>query len=234
VGYFSDNAEVFSQVGSVLFGEDPQTFAFVRAQRIEDAFALLAAPREAAALAPVEAAVVALLGSAGSIRLGAGVNGLEDANWAFRRIQAVEAWKAHGQWIEAHDPQMTPGVRERFEFGRSVTEAEVNAALRVRLDLRTRLEDSLGSNSVLLLPTVPSIAPKCDLPADEFQLHRERSLSILCLAGLAGLPQITLPLATLDGAPLGFSILGPRNSDLTLIHLGIRIAKAVAEATDHD
>jgi amidase len=127
---------------------------------------------------------------------------------------------------------MTPGVRERFEFGRSITGEEADAASEVRLEIRTLLEEALGLDSVLLLPTVPSIAPMRDLPAHDLQLHRERSLSILCLAGLAGLPQVTVPIASLDGAPLGFSILGPRHSDLALIALGIRISKAVAEAGD--
>jgi amidase len=126
---------------------------------------------------------------------------------------------------------MTPGVRERFEFGQAVSEAEFDAASEVRIELTSLLEDALGLDSVLLLPTTPSIAPRRDLPADDLQLHRERSLSILCLAGLAGLPQISLPLATLDGAPLGLSILGPRNSDLALISLSVQVAKTVAEAS---
>jgi amidase len=232
VGYFADDPEVFSRIAPILLGEGERTFDFVHATRIEDTFALLASPREAEALAPAEAAVDTLLGSVGSLRIGSGTNGLEDAYWAFRRLQAVEAWEAHGTWITSRDPQMTPGVRERFEFGRSITGEEAVAASEVRLEIRTLLEEALGLDSVLLLPTVPSIAPMRDLPAHDLQLHRERSLSILCLAGLAGLPQVTVPIASLDGAPLGFSILGPRHSDLALIALGIRISKAVAEAGD--
>jgi amidase len=33
------------------------------------------------------------------------------------------------------------------------------------------------------------------------------------MAGLARLPQISLPLGTFDGCPLGLSIIGPRDSD---------------------
>jgi amidase len=40
--------------------------------------------------------------------------GLDDWYWTFRRLQAVEAWEAHGAWIEDRQPDMTPGTRERF------------------------------------------------------------------------------------------------------------------------
>jgi amidase len=33
-------------------------------------------------------------------------------------------------------------------------------------------------------------------------------MCLLCIAGLAGLPQLTLPLAQIDGLPLGLSIVG--------------------------
>jgi Asp-tRNA(Asn)/Glu-tRNA(Gln) amidotransferase A subunit family amidase len=38
-------------------------------------------------------------------------------------------------------------------------------------------------------------------------------------AGLGGLPQLTLPLGTLDGCPLGLSIVGARGTDSALLAL---------------
>jgi len=49
---------------------------------------------------------------------------------------------------------------------------------------------------------------------------------LLCLSGLSGLPQITLPLAQVHNAPLGISIMGPRGSDKRLIGL----ARAIMES----
>jgi amidase len=45
----------------------------------------------------------------------------------------------------------------------------------------------------------------------------------LCIAGLAGFPQLSLPLATRLGAPLGISLLGPPGSDRSLIGLAEQI-----------
>ena len=47
---------------------------------------------------------------------------------------------------------------------------------------------------------------------------------ILCIAGLTGLPQVSLPLASREGAPLGLSLIGPAGSDRSLIALAARIA----------
>lgn len=234
VGYFADDPDVFEKVGGVLLGEDPEHFTLKRTLRIEDTFSLLASAREEEALAPVLAGAASIFGAPGSLRIGPAPGGLEDAYWSFRHLQAVEAWEAHGGWIERHDPRMTPGVRERFEFGKSVTAEQVRSALAVRASIRSLLEEATGDDTILILPTVPSIAPRGDLSMEELQVHRERSLSILCLAGLAGLPQVTIPASRLDGCPLGFSLLGPRNSDLSLVRMAIRLAALVADPVGGD
>ncbi len=51
---------------------------------------------------------------------------------------------------------------------------------------------------------------------------------LLCLSGLSGVPQVTMPLASRLGAPLGLSILGPAGSDHSLVWLADRIANALA------
>ena len=91
---------------------------------------------------------------------------------------------------------MTPGVRERFEFGKTVAAEELQRAQENRERQRARVEEIVGDDGVLMLPTVPAIAPRRDLSGDALQAYRERALSILCIAGLSGLPQVTMPLAS--------------------------------------
>ena len=54
--------------------------------------------------------------------------------------------------------------------------------------------------------------------------YRNRAIRLLCVAGLSGFPQISMPLAQRDGAPLGISLLGPAGSDRALVALAERIA----------
>src|SRR3546814_11784943 len=67
------------------------------------------------------------------------------------------------------------------------------------------------------MPTVPAVAPLRNLPAEEAARFRNRALSILCVAGLGGLPQISMPLAAVGGLPVGLSILGPAGPDRALL-----------------
>ncbi|MCA2990041.1 hypothetical protein [Gemmatimonas sp.] len=68
-----------------------------------------------------------------------------------------------------------------------------------RADIMVRLDALLADNAVFVLPTVPDLAPLLRLrPADPVAF-RERAPALLCIAGLGGLPEVTLPFGTLDG-----------------------------------
>jgi amidase len=223
-GYFADKGRVFARIAPVFLGDDSETFALRRLIRADDAFARLLSDREAEALRPAEATVSAVLGDARPVTIAA--EGLDDWYWTFRRIQAVEAWGVHGAWIEDRDPDMTPGVRERFEFGRAVPAEERRRAAEHRAECRSRMEEIVGTDAVLMLPTVPGIAPKRDLSGEALQSYRERALAILSIAGLSGLPQISMPLATVDGIPLGLSLIGPRGADRALVEIAMQIGES--------
>lgn len=221
-GYFADEPDIFAKVAPVFLDEDGAAFKPRRLVRAGDAFAILASPREQAALAPAEDMVRAVLGPSQPVVLSQ--DGLPQWYEIFRVIQAAEAWKSHGAWIEDRDPDMTPGVRERFEFGSTVTPDRLAEALSRRDAIRRRLDELVGEDGLLMLPTMPMIAPRQDSSPEEMQDFRERSLALLCVAGLAGLPQVSLPLASLDGCPLGLSLIGPPDADRMLVDVAVKIA----------
>jgi amidase len=222
-GYFADDPKIFACVAPVFLGEDKQAFKLTRVARADDAFERLLSEREAGALKPVEAQVEAKLGPATHVTIAP--DGLQPWYWTFRHLQAFEAWKAHGDWIKSRDPDMSPGTRERFEYGAAVDADARQQGEENRKAQRARVESLVGTDGVLMVPTVPAAAPQSDLSGDALQAYRERALSILCISGLSGLPQVTMPLATLDGMPLGLSLIGPRGSDRALIDLALSIAQ---------
>jgi amidase len=82
----------------------------------------------------------------------------------------------------------------------------------------------LGSDGVLALPSAPGPAPPCGLPAAQQDDWRRRLISLTCMAGLAGLPQVALPAGSVDGRPVGLSLIGPPGSDESLLELAVRLA----------
>ena len=73
----------------------------------------------------------------------------------------------------------------------------------------------------------PRLAPLRNTPADEVEVaYRNQAMALLCIAGLAGLPQINLPLAEVGGVPAGLSLVGGANADRMLLDLATRIGVA--------
>jgi amidase len=87
-----------------------------------------------------------------------------------------------------------------------------------------RLDKMLAGNAILILPTVPDIAPLLSCPHEQTTAFRERAMGMLCISGIGRLPQVSLPLATLNGCPLGLSIAAARGNDEMLLALARQIA----------
>ena len=93
----------------------------------------------------------------------------------------------------------------------------------MRRTISAAIENLIGDDGLLVFPTMPSCAPLKDEPEEALQAFREQALQLLCLSGNSGLPQITLPLGEVHGAPLGVSLMGPRESDRRLVDLAAGI-----------
>ncbi|GAB2729042.1 amidase [Comamonas sediminis] len=148
--------------------------------------------------------------------------------WSFRYIQGREAWMTDGAFISRYAPVLGPGVKERFDWSRQVTDAQVQQAEQFRTRFRQHLADVLGSDGVLVMPTMPDIAPLRTADEASLEAYRNQAVQMLCLAGLSGFPQISLPLASRNGAPLGISLLGPAGTDRSLIAIAQQLAAAAA------
>lgn len=136
----------------------------------------------------------------------------------------------HGTWISEKDRRLGPGVKERFAYGATIDAKAAKVETARRDAFRAELADRLAKDGILVLPTVPGAAPLAASSFEDTQIYRERALHLLCLSGLSGFPQLTLPLGMVDGAPFGLSLLGPVGSDLALIGLGRRILETIGKA----
>jgi amidase len=218
-GWFARDMEVYEKVAGVLLagqnaGED-RAPRLMRHPLLDD---LLLGATEADEYARMRALVEEALGPASPVP--ALSQSIDELYWTFRKIQAFEAWQVHGPFISSGDRQLGPGVKERFEYGASLTKDEVDAEREKREAFRREFASTLGNDGVIVMPTVPGAAPLKTTAFDDIQAYRERALRLLCLSGLSGFPQLTLPLGSIDGAPFGVSLLGPAGSDRWLLGLG--------------
>jgi amidase len=221
-GYFTRDGATFVRVGEVLLGPDNTPLPpKPRILFARDAFALLHDDvREA--LAPALHRAETVLGQPEAVD--AATEGFTPLYWAMRHIQSREAWTVDGPMIERYRPPLGPGVADRFEFSKAVTDAQVAEAQVVRAAFRQRFSALLGNDTVLILPTMPDIAPLLSESDDALNDYRNNALNLLCLSVLSGLPQVSIPLASRSGAPLGLSLMGPAGSDMSLVALARRIA----------
>jgi Asp-tRNA(Asn)/Glu-tRNA(Gln) amidotransferase A subunit family amidase len=115
--------------------------------------------------------------------------------------------------VECFLAPCVPGADERFAGSKTVTCVQHDSAWAFRKRFIAHLGQLLGNDGVLLMPTMPDIAPLLTAEESELQHYRDAAIQMLCIAGLSGFPQISLPTASRLGAPLGISLLGPRGAD---------------------
>ena len=89
----------------------------------------------------------------------------------------------------------------------------------MREEVSARLDGLLAEGEVLCLPTAPTIAPLTDTPPQELGSVRDRIMALTCIAGLACLPQVSLPVGAIEGCPVGLSLMARRASDVTLLEV---------------
>ena len=80
---------------------------------------------------------------------------------------------------------------------------------------------------MLCLPTAPTEAPFLDASREELAKYRRRTFLFTALAGLARLPQATIPAAHAGRPPIGISLIAARGQDRALLRLASEIGRGL-------
>jgi amidase len=222
VGWFAKDAALFERVGRVLLADAAPAPVPRRLLVGTDAFAR-ALPETADALRTALERVADAIGGAMAGHTVAD-EGLEAWMQDFRVIQGAGIWATHRDWLATLRPDFGAGIRERFAWVSTLTDEQVAPAQRRRREIAARLAALLADGTVLAIPTTPGIAPRTDTPVAELEAWRNRCLGLLCIAGHAGLPQISLPMGRVAGCPVGLSLIAAPGHDTMLT----RLARALA------
>jgi amidase len=219
VGWFARDAGLLARIGEVLLGLDLR-----QAQRprhvivATDAFAI-AEPVTAAALAPAVERITTAVGSSEHRRVSVTV---PLADWFLhqRAVQGREAWDTFGEWIDRHNPRFAFDIADNFVRGRETPDAVLAAAR------RAELMAMLDQETILLLPTAPFPAPLRGQPRSAMWRQRTAISTLTTISGTLGAPQISMPLALVDGLPVGLSILARPGGDDMLLAFARSLAAA--------
>jgi len=170
-----------------------------------------------AALAPGLAQLEAQSGPATPLRISP--EGLPAWREVFRICQASEIWEVHGDWVSGNDPQFGPGIRERFEIASTITAEDAEAAQAEKRRIAAHIRAQVPEGAALVLPTSPAPAPLLSDDEPALNSFRMAAFDMLCVAGLSGLPQLSVPSGAVDGGPVGLSLMGAEGQDRALIAL---------------
>ena len=213
-GWFARDAATFARVSSVLLQEEIPTALPTRLVIAVDTFGFADAP-VAAALQPMVARLAALIGSSREDLMAP--QGLSVWARAQRTLQPVEAYTTFKHWLDERNPRFAFSVARGLVMGSMVPESERGWANLMRQEARGRMAWLLPPGTILCLPTTPFPAPLSGQRLSMLDPLRDRITCLCAQGGLAGHPQVNLPGATIDGLPVGLSIIGPRGSDATLV-----------------
>ena len=220
-GWFANIAGLFKAVGAVVLDNHSVAADINRLLIAEDGFEQ-ADPAVAEALRAVVDSAADVLPPAEPITVAP--KGLAIWSDAFRVIQASEVKITNLPWVQEHNANLGPGIKERFEMVAAITPEETSAAQQVRETVRARLHELVPPGTILCLPTSPVIAPIIGTPPEGLEFFRTNALALTCIAGHSGLPQVNLPAALVNGCPVGLSFIGWAGGDEALLDLAVKLA----------
>ena len=221
VGWFARNASMLKRVGDILL-DGGAASPVRRVLLLEDAFDLA----DAEARPALERAVQQVSDAIGPVRhVTLGEQYFADGLANFNTLRPPEIWAAHGEWITRVQPSLGSQTAARFAAVERAANADTTAARAFRADMQDKAADLLGNDAVFLLPTVPTIAPKRGIGDNAAPSLRENTFRLSCIAPMLGAPEVSMPLATSEGCPIGLSLIGPKNGDCMLLHAVTEVAR---------
>jgi amidase len=221
-GWFARDATTFARVSHVMLGEDLPHELPTRLLIAIDAFGFADADVQAS-LKPMVSRLVRLIGAAREETMAPA--GLSVWARAQRALQPAEAWATFRPWIEATNPRVAFVVARNLIAGSQISVADRAWAGLMRAEARARLTHLLADGAILCLPTTPLPAPVKGQAISALDIVRDRITCLAAHGGLTGVPQVSMPGATVNGLPVGLSIVGAHGQDAMLV----AVAKAVED-----
>ena len=149
---------------------------------------------------------------------------LDDLSLLFRTIQGFEIIEGHNAWLTEHGDSLDPSIMQRVIWARSITQQQYVEAKAQQQTFQQKLSALFNEmHGLWILPTTPSGPPALAMAGDELAEYRSQLMGLTSIAGLAGFPQLHLPMQGLTEGPCGFSLMSIANKEADLIETGLSL-----------
>jgi len=220
-GWFAAGPGAFCK-GAVLLDGNTVRTPIDRLRVLDDAFEQADAEVVALLRAALNTMATALPKAEAARIAPDGFDGWRDA---IRIIQAYEVWQNYGTFVETHRPTFGPGISERIAFAATVSAEAADRSRMVHDVARRHIRSEVPPGTILALPSAPCIAPRADIAGEEAESFRVRVMRLTCISGISGLPQVSIPVGTVSGCPVGLSFIGWAGGDEALLDLAWRVSR---------
>jgi amidase len=142
-------------------------------------------------------------------------------NWylTYREIVAMEIWSSFGTWVEERKPELGSEAKANIFIARRIDRSESSKYYSSRAELKSALRRFMSSDKVLCIPSASEPAPKKGFIASAHDPgeYYPSTLALCSLSAISGLPSLTLPLAVVDGVPIGLTLISSNDAALLSI-----------------
>ena len=152
---------------------------------------------------------------------------------------AAEPTALHDAWLDARPEDYGADVRAQLLAGRSILATEYLHAQRFRAAFRRRVLAALGEVDLIVMPTLPFVAPLIGQQEVILSGHAESTLTanmrFTALASCAGLPALSLPALSLpalscstdpagNDLPVGVQLIGADGAEREILAFAASLA----------
>jgi aspartyl-tRNA(Asn)/glutamyl-tRNA(Gln) amidotransferase subunit A len=172
-------------------------------------------------------ALVGRLAAAGSVLVATPCPDAERLRLDYATVQSAEAVAIHHERLVG-EPELFDGeVLQRLRIAAEVPAYEYVRAVRHLAEVRAAAASRLQGVDVLLVPTVPVVAPLLGIRDADigggWTSPRDALLAHCAPWSVLGLPSMSVPVAGAAGLPVGAQLIGAPGADLALLGIAAAI-----------
>ncbi len=146
-------------------------------------------------------------------------------------IAPAEAFAIHRRVLETRGAEVDPNVRARIERGGGIAAADYVETMQARQGLIRAMDTHLADLDVVVLPTVPIVAPRMSAVAtrESFATVNMLLLRNTSIANFFDLCAISLPLPRSGGLPAGLMLFARNGADRRLLRIAAAMERLFAQ-----